>query len=82
MRSQINKDSHPELGCSGSLNPSETVYLMNVGTPCFGRKTGLAAVDEKYGGRRSRISLSQGKPDTWRRTLVSVKVPMEIGKFW
>ncbi len=42
MRDQIHKDSHPELGCSGSLNPTVTVHLVNVGTPYFGRKTGQA----------------------------------------
>jgi len=61
------------LGCSGSLNPTVTVHLVNVGTLCLGRKTGLAAVDVRHGGRESRSSLSQGKPDTWRRTLADVK---------
>ena len=71
MRDQIHKDSHPELGCSGCLSPTETVHLVNVGTPYIGQRTGLAAVEVIYGGRESRSSLSQGKPDTWRRTLAS-----------
>lgn len=56
MTGQNNETSHPELGCSGSLNPTVTVHLVNVGTPYFGRKTGLAAVDVKCGGRSSRSS--------------------------
>ena len=73
MRDQIHKDSHPELGCSGSLNPTVTVYLVNVGISYFGRKTGLAATDVKYEGRESRSSLRYGKHTTWRRALVSRK---------
>ena len=68
-----NKTFHPDMGCSGSLNPTVTVHLVNVGTSCIGRRTGLAAADVIHGGRESRSSLSQGKPDTWRRTLASVK---------
>ena len=79
MISQINKTSHPELGCSGNLNLTVTVYPVNVGTPYIGRRTGLAAVEVMYGGRESRSSLSEGKPRTWRRTLADVIVPMEIG---
>ena len=65
MRDQIYKDSHPELGCSRILNPTVTVYFVNVGTSCLGLMTGLAAVDVRHEGRKSRSSLSQGKPDTW-----------------
>jgi hypothetical protein len=71
MSSQIHKTSHPELGCSGDLNLTVTVHPVNVGTSCFGGYTGLAAVDEKHEGREIRSSRSQGKPDTWRRTLAS-----------
>ena len=73
MGDQRDKDSHPELGCSGSLSLTVTVHLVNVGTSCLGRKTGLAATDVRYEGRESRSSLRAGKPSTWRRTLVSVK---------
>ncbi|MHA2302972.1 MAG: hypothetical protein ACXACD_18655 [Candidatus Thorarchaeota archaeon] len=61
------------LGCSGSLNSTVTVHLVNVGTSYLGRKTGLAAVDVRYGGREDRSSRSRGKPDTWRRILASRK---------
>ena len=37
MAGQIHKTCHLELGCSGSLNPSVTVHLVNAGTSCFGR---------------------------------------------
>lgn len=73
MRDQIHKNSHPELGCSGDLNPTVTVYLMNVGTSCLGRKTGLAAVDVRHEGRRSCSSLSERKFRTRRRTPASRK---------
>ncbi len=73
IKGDLNKTYHPELGCSGSLNPSETVYLVNVGTSHLGCKTGLAATDVKYEGRKSRSSLRCGKHTTWRRTLVSRK---------
>ncbi len=72
MRNQ-NKTYHPDMGCSGSLNPTVTVHLVNVGTSCLGGNTGLAGVDVRHEGRESRSSLSQGKPDTWRRTLASRK---------
>jgi hypothetical protein len=72
MIGQIHKTYHP-LGCSGSLNPIATVHLVNVGTPCIGRKAGLAAADEMHGGRENRSSRSQGKPDTGRRILASRK---------
>ncbi len=68
-----NKTNHPDLGCSGSLNPTVTVHLVNVGTSCLGENTGPAAVDVRHGGRESRSSLNRGKPDTWRRTLASRK---------
>ena len=55
MRDQIHKDSYPELGCSGDLNPTVTVHLVNVGTSCLGGNTGLAAVDVRHGGRESRV---------------------------
>lgn len=71
MEGQINKTFHPELGCSGDLNPTVTVHLVNVGTPCIGCKTGLAAVDVIYGGRNSRSSLSGGKLRIWRRAVAS-----------
>ena len=61
------------LGCSGSLTSTETVHLVNVGTPYLGRKTGLAAVDVRYGRRENRSSLSRGKLDTWQRILASRK---------
>ena len=73
MRDQIHKDSHPELGCSRILNSTVTVYFVNVGTSCLGHMTGLAAVDVRYEGRKSRSSLSVGKPHTWRRALASRK---------
>ena len=73
MKGQIHKTFHPDMGCSGSLNPTVTVHLVNVGTSSIGRKTGLAAVEVIGEGRESRSSLSQGKPDTWRRTLASHK---------
>jgi len=53
MRDQIHKDSYPELGCSGDLNPTVTVHLVNVGTSCLGGNTGPAAVDVRHGGRES-----------------------------
>ena len=71
MKDQIHKDFHPELGCSGDLNLTGTVHSVNVGTSCLGRKTGLAATDVRCEGRESRSSRSQGKLDTWRRTLAS-----------
>ncbi len=61
------------LGCSGSLNSTETVHLVNVGTTYLGLKTGLAAVEVRYGGRENRSSPSRGKPGTWRRILASRK---------
>jgi hypothetical protein len=61
------------VGCSGSLNSTVTVHLVNVGTPCIGRKAGLAAADEMHGGRENRSSRSRGKPDTWQRILASRK---------
>jgi hypothetical protein len=61
------------LGCSGSLTPTETVHLVNVGTPYLGLKTGLAAVEVRYGGRENRSSPSRGKPGTWRRILARRK---------
>ena len=61
------------LGCSGSLTSTETVHLVNVGTPYLGLKTGLAAVEVRYGGRENRSSPSRGKPGTWRRILASRK---------
>ena len=76
MIGRMHKTYHLDLGCSGSLSPTETVHFVNVGTSCFGWKgkpTGLAAVEVKHEGRESRSSLSQGKPDTWRRTLASCK---------
>lgn len=73
MRDQTHKDSHPGLGCSGSLNPTVTVHLVNVGTPYLGYMTGLAAADVRCGGRESRSSLRYGKHTTWRRTLASRK---------
>ena len=69
MKDQIHKDFHPDMGCSGSLNPTGTVHSVNVGTSYLGHRTGLAATDVRYEGRESCSSLSQGKPDTWRRTL-------------
>ena len=58
IRDQIHKDSYPELGCSGNLSLVVTVHPVNVGTSCFGRETGLAAVEVKHEGRSSRSSLS------------------------
>lgn len=55
---QTNEDFYPELGCSGDLNPTDTVHSVNVGTSCFGRETGLAEVDVKHEGREIRSSLS------------------------
>ncbi len=77
----IHKTSYPGLGCSGNLNPSETVHLVNTGTSYFhGMDTkdylhsiGLAAVDVKYEGRNSRSSLSGGKPRTWQRAVASCR---------
>ena len=69
MMGQIHKTCHPELGCSGNLNPIETVHLVNVGTLCIGRRTGPAAVEVIYGGRNSRSSLRYGKHITWRRAV-------------
>ena len=34
---QIHKACYPELECSGNLNPSGTVHLVNVGISCFGQ---------------------------------------------
>jgi len=65
MRDQIHKDSHPELGCSGNLNPTDTVHPVNVGTSCLGLWTGLAAVDVRHEGRESRSNLRYGKHTTW-----------------
>lgn len=36
MRGQRHKTFHPDMGCSGSLPSTETVYLVNVGTSCLG----------------------------------------------
>jgi hypothetical protein len=36
MISRIHETYHPGLGCSGSLNPTATVHLVNVGTSYFG----------------------------------------------
>jgi hypothetical protein len=69
MGDQIHKDSHPELGCSGDLNLTDTVHPVNVGTSYLGLKTGLAATDVRYGGREIRSSLRYGKHTTWRRNL-------------
>ncbi len=71
MTGQIHKTCHPELGCSGNLNSSGTVYLVNVGTSCIGPRTGLAAADVMHGGRKNRSSRSGGKLRTWRRILAS-----------
>jgi hypothetical protein len=73
IKGDLNKTYHPELGCSGSLNPSETVYLVNVGTSHLGCKTGLAATDVGCEGRNSRSSLRYGKHITWRRAVASRK---------
>jgi len=73
MRDQTHKDSYPDMGCSGSLNPTGTVHLVNVGTSCFGPRTGLAAVDVKHEARRIHSSRSQRKSDTWRRNLANQK---------
>ena len=72
MIGQIHKTYHP-LGCSGSLNPTVTVHLVNVGTSCFGLLTGLAAADVKHEGRENCSSLSGGKLRTWQRILASRK---------
>jgi hypothetical protein len=69
--SQIHKTFYPDLGCSGDLNLTVTVHPVNVGTSCFGLRTGLAAVDEKHEGRESRSSRRYGKHTTWRRILAS-----------
>ena len=74
MRDQIHKDSYPELGCSGDLNPTVTVHLVNVGTSCFGLRTGLAAVDVKHEARRIHSSQSQRKSDTWQRNPANQKL--------
>ena len=71
MKDQIHKVSHPELGCSGNLNLTDTVHPVNVGTSCLGRKTGLAATDVRHEGREIRSSLSQIRSGTWRRNLAS-----------
>ena len=68
---QIHKDSYPELGRSGDLNLTDTVHPVNVGTSCFGRMTGLAAVDVRHEGREIRSSLSQIRSGTRRRNLAS-----------
>ena len=69
----LNKTYHPELGCSGSLSPTVTVQLVNVGTSCLGQRTGLAATDVRHEGRSSRSSLRYGKHTTWRRTTANRK---------
>ena len=71
MRGQIHKTSHPDMGCSGNLSPTETVHLVNVGTSCIGLTTGLAAVEVICGGRENRSSQSGGKLRTWQRILAS-----------
>ena len=71
MKGQIHKTFHPELACSGDLNLTVTVYLVNVGTSSIGRTTGLTAVDVIGEGRVSRSSRRYGKHTTWRRTLAS-----------
>lgn len=73
MKNQIHKDFHPDMGCSGSLNPTVTVNLVNVGTSCLGLRTGLTAIEVRHEGRESRSSRNQGKPDTWRRTQADVR---------
>jgi hypothetical protein len=73
IRKILNKTCHPDMGCSGNLNSSGTVYLVNVGTSYPGLRAGLAAVEVGYGGRESRSSLSRGKLCAWRRTLASRK---------
>jgi len=73
MGVQTHKDSHPELGCSGDLNPNR------YSTPCERGNfmyrsyymTELAAVDVIHEGRESRSSLRYGRHTTWRRTLAS-----------
>ena len=71
IRKILNKTCHPDMGCSGNLNSSGTVYLVNVGTSCIGRRTGLAAADVMHGGRNGRSSLRYGKHTTWRRAVAS-----------
>jgi hypothetical protein len=71
MGGQIHKTSHPELGCSGDLNLTDTVRPVNVGTSHLGRKTGLAATEVRCEGREIRSSLSQIRSGTWRRNLAS-----------
>ena len=71
MTGQIHKTCYPELGCSGNLNSSGTVYLVNVGTSCLGGNTEPAAVDVRHGGRNSHSSLRYGKHITWRRAVAS-----------
>ena len=61
MTGQIHKTCHPDMGCSGNLNSSGTVHLVNVGTSCIGGRTGLAAADVIHGGRNGHISLRYGK---------------------
>ena len=38
MGDQIHKDFHSEPGCSGDLNSTNTVHLVNVGTLCSGQQ--------------------------------------------
>jgi len=71
IKGQIHKTLYPELGCSGNLNPTVTVHFVNVGTSCFGLRTGLAEVDVKHEGREIRSSLSQIGSGTRRRNLAS-----------
>ena len=73
MTGQIHKTCYPELGCSGNLNSSGTVYLVNVGTSCIGGRTGLTAADVIHGGRNGCSSLRYGKHITWRRAVASRK---------
>ena len=77
MTGQIHKTCHPDMGCSGNLNSSGTVHLVNVGTSCLGGNTGPAAVDVRHGGRNGHSSLSEGKPRAWRR-VVAIEFSIKI----
>jgi len=80
IKGNLNKTYHPELGCSGNLNPTVTVHLVNLGTSCSGLRTGLAATEVEHEGREIRSSQRYGRHTTWRRNLASCNVPKEIGR--
>jgi len=82
MIGQINKTNHPELGCNGDLNLSETVHSLNVGDLHSVREDGSAATEVECKSRNSRSSRSEVTPRTGRRAVVSREIPKEVGTMY